>query len=87
MEERRRRFHHRVVVSIDSHDCQRVATKDGVINEGTIFPVRWRDAETGQSISGPVSRHHAKTANVKLCSCPVPFLHTRRPSSIRVEPT
>ena len=32
-----------IVVSsfpIDSHDCQRVALKDGVVNEGTIMPVR-----------------------------------------------
>ena len=40
-----------IVVSsfpIDSHDCQRVASKDGyVINEGTIFPVRMTNPKQG----------------------------------------
>ena len=33
---------------IDSHDCQRIALKDGsVINEGTIFPVRRKNPKQG----------------------------------------
>jgi hypothetical protein len=39
---------------IDSHDCQRVALKDGgVINEGTIFPVRVPDAKVGYAYQVP----------------------------------
>jgi hypothetical protein len=39
---------------IDSHDCQRVALKDGgVINEGTIFPVRVPDTGVGYAYHVP----------------------------------
>lgn len=39
---------------IDSHDCQRVALKDGgVINEGTIFPVRRGDSRQGYAYHVP----------------------------------
>jgi hypothetical protein len=39
---------------IDSHDVQRVALKDGgVINEGTIFPVRVKDTRVGYAYHVP----------------------------------
>ncbi len=39
---------------IDSHDCQRVALKDGtVVNEGTIFPVRVPGAKVGYAYHVP----------------------------------
>lgn len=39
---------------IDSHDCQRIALKDGgVINEGTIFPVRKQDPKQGYAYHVP----------------------------------
>jgi FAD dependent oxidoreductase len=39
---------------IDSHDCQRVALKDGgVINEGTIFPVRRKNPKQGYAYHVP----------------------------------
>jgi len=39
---------------IDSHDCQRIALKGGgVINEGTIFPVRKKDPQQGYAYHVP----------------------------------
>ena len=39
---------------IDSHDCQRVALKGGgVINEGTIFPVRFKNPKVGYAYHVP----------------------------------
>jgi hypothetical protein len=39
---------------IDSHDCQRIALKGGgVINEGTIFPVRRKDSRQGYAYHVP----------------------------------
>ena len=39
---------------IDSHDCQRIAFKDGgVINEGTIFPVRRKNPKQGYAYHVP----------------------------------
>lgn len=39
---------------IDSHDCQRVALKDGgVVNEGTIFPVRRTNPKQGYAYHVP----------------------------------
>ncbi|TWT94166.1 FAD-dependent oxidoreductase [Neorhodopirellula pilleata] len=39
---------------IDSHDCRRIALKDGgVINEGTIFPVRRSDPKQGYAYHVP----------------------------------
>jgi hypothetical protein len=39
---------------IDSHDCQRVAVKgEGVINEGTIFPVRRKNPKQGYAYHVP----------------------------------
>ena len=39
---------------IDSHDCQRIALKDGgVINEGTIFPVRRENPKQGYAYHVP----------------------------------
>lgn len=38
---------------IDSHDVQRIALKDGVINEGTIFPVRVKGKRVGYAYHVP----------------------------------
>jgi hypothetical protein len=39
---------------IDSHDCQRIALKNGgVINEGTIYPVRRKDSGRGHAYHVP----------------------------------
>jgi hypothetical protein len=39
---------------IDSHDCQRIALKEGgVINEGTIFPVRRKEPKQGYAYHVP----------------------------------
>jgi len=39
---------------IDSHDCQRIALKGGgVINEGTIFPLRRRNSQQGYAYEVP----------------------------------
>ncbi len=39
---------------IDSHDCQRIALKGGgVLNEGTIFPVRKREPKQGYAYHVP----------------------------------
>ena len=64
-----------IVVSsfpIDSHDCQRVALKDGgVINEGTIFPVRMPGRRHGYRLSRAVSQHPAEAGGMRrTCSCP-----------------
>ena len=50
---------------IDSHDCQRIARKDGgVLNEGTIFPVREPGRRHGYACAGPVSRHPAEAGGM-----------------------
>jgi len=78
----------RVVVSIDSHDCQRVATKDGVINEGTIFPVRMAGRRNGHPFQVPYRAITPKTAECDNLLVPVALSSTHVVySSIRVEPT
>ena len=51
---------------IDSHDCQRVALKDGgVINEGTIFPVRVPGTPVGYAYHVP---YRSVLPNPGLCT-------------------
>ncbi|TWU17392.1 Xanthan lyase precursor [Novipirellula galeiformis] len=74
---------------IDSHDCQRVALKDGgVINEGTIFPVRMKGKGHGYPYHIP---YRAILPTPHECSnllVPVALSCTHVAiSSIRVEPT
>jgi hypothetical protein len=80
-----------IVVSsfpIDSHDCQRVATKDGVINEGTIFPVRMTGRSHGFPYQIPYRAIVPKVGECDNLLVPVALSCTHVAiSSIRVEPT
>lgn len=81
-----------IVVSsfpIDSHDCQRVALKDGgVINEGTIFPVRIPGRRHGPAYHIPYRSilPHAGECENLLVPVALSCTHVAI-SSIRVEPT
>lgn len=80
-----------IVVSsfpIDSHDCQRIATKDGVINEGTIFPVRMAGRRHGHPYHIPYRAITPKAGECDNLLVPVALSCTHVAySSIRVEPT
>ncbi len=81
-----------IVVSsfpIDSHDCQRVALKDGgVINEGTIFPVRIPGRRHGYAHHIPYRSILPKPDEATNLLVPVALSCTHVAiSSIRVEPT
>ncbi|QDU26607.1 ribulose-1,5-biphosphate synthetase [Anatilimnocola aggregata] len=81
-----------IVVSsfpIDSHDCQRVAIKDGgVINEGTIFPVRRKSPAQGYAYHVPYRSILPKPEECENLLVPVALSCTHVGiSSIRVEPT
>jgi len=80
-----------IVVSsfpIDSHDCQRVATKNGVINEGTIMPVRVKGRRHGYAYHIPYRAITPKAAECLNLLVPVALSCTHVGiSSIRVEPT
>jgi len=81
-----------IVVSsfpIDSHDCQRVALKDGgVINEGTIFPVRMKGRRNGFPYHIPYRAILPKAGECENLLVPVALSCTHVAiSSIRVEPT
>ena len=73
---------------IDSHDCQRIALKDGVINEGTVFPVRVPGKPHGYAYHIP---YRSIVPQEKECTnllVPVALSCTHVAiSSIRVEPT
>ena len=73
---------------IDSHDCRRLALPDGVINEGTIFPVRMPGRRHGYAYHIP---YRAITPSASECSnllVPVALSATHVAySSVRVEPT
>jgi len=73
---------------IDSHDCRRLALPDGVINEGTIFPVRMPGRRHGYAYHIP---YRAITPSAAECSnllVPVALSATHVAySSVRVEPT
>ncbi|MCU0786290.1 MAG: FAD-dependent oxidoreductase [Verrucomicrobia bacterium] len=74
---------------IDSHDCQRVALKDGgVINEGTIMPVRMTGTGHGYPYHIPYRAILPKPAECANLLVPVALSCTHVGfSSIRVEPT
>ena len=74
---------------IDSHDCQRVALKDGgVINEGTIMPVRMKEKGHGYPYHIPYRAILPKPAECANLLVPVALSCTHVGiSSIRVEPT
>ncbi len=74
---------------IDSHDCQRVALKNGgVINEGTIFPVRAPETKHGYAYHIPYRAILPKSEECTNLLVPVAMSCTHVGiSSIRVEPT
>ncbi len=74
---------------IDSHDCQRVALKDGgVINEGTIFPVRVKGKREGYPYHIPYRAILPLPDECANLLVPVALSCTHVAiSSIRVEPT
>jgi len=73
---------------IDSHDCRRIALPDGVLNEGTIFPVSMPGRRHGYAYQIP---YRAITPSASECSnllVPVALSATHVAySSVRVEPT
>ncbi|QOV87479.1 FAD-dependent oxidoreductase [Humisphaera borealis] len=80
-----------IVVSsfpIDSHDCQRVGTKDRVVNEGTIMPVRMAGRGHGYPYQVPYRAILPKPQECQNLLVPVALSCTHVGiSSIRVEPT
>lgn len=80
-----------IVVSsfpIDSHDCQRVATGDTVVNEGTIFPVRMPGRPHGYPYHIPYRAILPRPEECQNLLVPVALSCTHVGiSSIRVEPT
>lgn len=73
---------------IDSHDCQRIAAKDGVINEGTIFPVRMAGRRHGYPYHVPYRAIVPKAGECENLLVPVALSCSHVAfSSIRVEPT
>jgi hypothetical protein len=74
---------------IDSHDCQRVALKDGgVINEGTIFPTRLPGRRHGSPFQVPYGSILPQPGECENLLVPVALSCTHVAySSIRVEPT
>lgn len=74
---------------IDSHDCQRIAFEDGgVVNEGTIFPVRTKSPKQGYVYQVPYRSILPKPEECANLLVPVALSCTHVGiSSIRVEPT
>lgn len=74
---------------VDSHDCQRVATKDGVVvNEGTIMPVWMKGTRHGYPYHVPYRAILPKPTECTNLLVPVALSCTHVAlSSIRVEPT
>jgi hypothetical protein len=73
---------------IDSHDCQRVGTRDMVVDEGTIMPVRMAGRRHGYPYHIPYRAITPKAAECDNLLVPVALSCTHVGiSSIRVEPT
>jgi hypothetical protein len=73
---------------IDSHDCQRVTTKDGVRDEGTILPVRMEGRKHGYVYHIPYRSILPLPTECENLLVPVALSCTHIGiSSIRVEPT
>lgn len=74
---------------IDSHDCQRIAlTGGGVINEGTIFPVRKSSPKQGYAYHVPYRSILPQSEECTNLLVPVALSCTHVGiSSLRVEPT
>lgn len=73
---------------IDSHDCQRIALEDGVINEGTIYPVRMKGRRHGFPYHVPYRAILPRPEECSNLLVPVALSSTHVAlSSIRVEPT
>lgn len=72
---------------IDSHDCQRVALKDGgVINEGTIFPVRVPGTKVGYAYHVPYRSVLPQPAQCSNLLVPIALSSTHVAiSSLRIE--
>ncbi len=73
---------------IDSHDCRRIALPEGVLNEGTIFPVRMPGRPHGYAYHIPYRAITPSTAECSNLLVPVALSATHVAySSVRVEPT
>jgi FAD dependent oxidoreductase len=73
---------------IDSHDCQRVAKTEGVINEGTIIPVLEKGRKHGPAFHIPYRSITPAASECDNLLVPVALSCTHVGiSSIRVEPT
>jgi hypothetical protein len=73
---------------IDSHDCRRIALPEGVLNEGTIFPVRMPGRPHGYAYHVPYRAITPAAAECSNLLVPVALSATHVAySSVRVEPT
>ncbi|MEN9536665.1 MAG: hypothetical protein RLZZ178_662 [Verrucomicrobiota bacterium] len=73
---------------IDSHDCRRIALPEGVLNEGTIFPVRMPGRPHGYAYHIPYRAITPAAAECTNLLVPVALSATHVAySSVRVEPT
>ena len=73
---------------IDSHDCRRIALPDGVLNEGTIMPVRIPGRPHGYAYHIPYRAITPATSECSNLLVPVALSATHVAySSVRVEPT
>jgi len=73
---------------IDSHDCHRIALPDGILNEGTIFPVRMPGRPHGFPYHIPYRAIVPQSEDCSNLLVPVALSATHVAySSVRVEPT
>jgi hypothetical protein len=73
---------------IDSHDCRRIALPEGVLNEGTIFPVRMPGRPHGYAYHIPYRAITPSSAECSNLLVPVALSASHVAySSVRVEPT